>query len=471
MESSLIDTTITFLNDFLWGYIMIALLLGAALWFTIKTRGVQVANFKEMIRLLTESNNSTKQTNGISSFKAFTISLASRVGTGNLAGVATAIAIGGPGAVFWMWVIAILGASSGFIEATLAQIFKHKEGKEYVGGPAYYMEKGLGKRWMGLLFSLIITITFGLVFNSVQSNTIALAFSDSFDIAPVWSGVAITALTAIVIFGGVRRIANVSGVLVPFMAIAYILLALTVVILNFEKIPQLIILIVKSAMGWQEAAAGAVGMALMQGIRRGLFSNEAGMGSAPNAAATAEVSHPVKQGLIQALGVFVDTLLICSCTAFIVLLSHENFDPSLKGIQLTQAALVSEVGIFGSYFISIAILFFAFSSIIGNYYYGEANIKFLTSKSGWLKGYRIGVTAMVMVGALISLETVWNLADLMMGIMALINIIAILQLGKYAFKALNDYRAQKAAGIKEPQFHASTISEIADKMECWHDKN
>ncbi|MGL4992606.1 MAG: alanine/glycine:cation symporter family protein [Bacteroidales bacterium] len=471
MESSLIDTTITTLNDYLWSYIMIALLIGTAIWFTIKTRAVQVSNFKEMIRLLSESNNSTKKSEGISSFKAFTISLASRVGTGNLAGVATAIAIGGPGAIFWMWIIAILGASSGFIEATLAQIFKHREGKEYVGGPAYYMQKGLGKRWMALLFSLIITITFGLVFNSVQSNTIALAFSESFNIDPIWSGVGITALTSMVIFGGIRRIANVSGILVPFMAIAYILLAITVVILNYDKIPEMFTLIIKSAMGWQEAAAGTVGAALMQGIRRGLFSNEAGMGSAPNAAAAAAVSHPVKQGLIQALGVFVDTLLICSCTAFIVLLSHENFDSSVKGIQLTQAALVSEIGIFGSYFISIAILFFAFSSIIGNYYYGEANIKFLSSKRKWINGYRVGVTAMVMIGSLVSLETVWNLADLMMGIMALINIVAILQLGKYAFKALSDYKAQKAAGIKSPKFHASTISEIADKMECWQEKN
>lgn len=454
-------------NDLLWGYVMIALLIGSALYFTLRTRFVQLRSLGDMLRLLTEANKEEGSGKGISSFKAFTISLASRVGTGNLAGVATAIAVGGPGAIFWMWLIAILGASSGFIEATLAQLFKRRVGSDYVGGPAYYMEQGLGKRWMGLLFSVIITITFGLVFNSVQSNTIALAFSSSFTIAPWVSGVIITLLTAVVIFGGVHRIANVSAILVPFMAVAYLLLALTIVALNIEKLPHVLSLIFQSAFGWESAAGGAVGAALMQGIRRGLFSNEAGMGSAPNAAATAEVSHPVKQGLIQALGVFVDTLIICSSTAFIILLSHEQFDPSLKGIELTQAALVSEVGSFGSYFIALAILFFAFSSIIGNYYYGEANIRFISNQKRWVNLYRIAVTAMVLIGSLMSLDTVWNLADLMMAIMALINLIAILLLGRFAFKALDDYRRQKASGNKNPQFTIDAIPELSDKVECW----
>ena len=362
-------------NYILWTYILVAMLLGCALWFSFKTRFVQFRMISEMVRLL---GDSTAKIDGhekhISSFQAFTISLASRVGTGNLAGVATAITVGGPGAIFWMWVIALLGASSAFVESTLAQLFKVRSKHSYIGGPAYYMEKGLKKRWMGVIFAILITITFGFAFNSVQSNTICAAFDSAFNIPPIYMGIGITILTIIIIFGGVHWIANVSSILVPIMALGYIILALYIVISNITHLPDIFGIIIKNAFGFEQALGGGIGAALMQGIKRGLFSNEAGMGSAPNAAATAHVTHPAKQGFIQALGVFTDTLLICTCTAFIILFSGKHFNTDLDGIQLTQAALNSQIGNIGSTYIAIAILFFAYSSILGNYYYGEANI-------------------------------------------------------------------------------------------------
>ena len=312
-----IESFVNMLNDFLWGYVMIIILIGTAIYFTIRTKFLQFRKIGEMTRLLGEGAAKGGGAREVSSFQAFCISLASRVGTGNLAGVATAIAIGGPGAVFWMWIIALIGASSAFIESTLAQIFKTKGKKSFIGGPAFYISQGLGKKWMAILFAISITLTFGLVFNSVQSNTIALAFNETFGVPPYWMGIIITALTLIIIFGGIHRIAVVSGIIVPFMAVAYIILALGIVIFNITKLPDVIMLIIENAFGIDQAIGGTIGVALMQGIKRGLFSNEAGLGSAPNAAATATVSHPVKQGYIQALGVFTDTLIICSCTAFI----------------------------------------------------------------------------------------------------------------------------------------------------------
>lgn len=462
-----LETFVANVNDFIWTYIMIALLLGTAIWFSVRTRFVQFRKIGEMFRLLGEGASKGIEKKGVSSFQAFCISLASRVGTGNLAGVASAIAIGGPGAIFWMWVIALLGAVSAFVESTLAQMFKVRGKDSFVGGPAYYIKKGLGQEWMAVLFAICITITFGLVFNSVQSNTIALAFHQSFGLEPFFIGVVLTILTLLIIFGGVHRIAIVSGIVVPLMAVAYILLALGIVLLNITRLPEVIELIIGNAFGWHQFVGGGIGVALMQGIRRGLFSNEAGLGSAPNAAATANVSHPVKQGFIQALGVFTDTLIICSCTAFIILFADAESVAGLNGIKLTQAALSSEIGPMGSTFVSIAILFFAFTSILGNYYYGEANILFFTKKRWVLTGYRIWVGFMVMIGSLLSLQMVWNLADIFMAIMGMINLVAILLLGKYAIRALHDYAAQKKAGIKSPVFKASSIPEIEDKMSCW----
>ena len=455
-------------NYILWTYILVAMLLGCALWFSIKTKFVQFRMIGEMVRLL---GDSTAKIDGhekhISSFQAFTISLASRVGTGNLAGVATAITVGGPGAVFWMWVIALLGASSAFVESTLAQLFKVRSKHSYIGGPAYYMEKGLKKRWMGIIFAVLITITFGFAFNSVQSNTICAAFDGAFNVDPLYMGIGITLLTIIIIFGGVHWIANVSSILVPVMALGYILLALYIVISNITHLPEVIGIIIGNAFGMEQAIGGGIGAALMQGIKRGLFSNEAGMGSAPNAAATAHVTHPAKQGFIQALGVFTDTLLICTCTAFIILFSGKGFTTDLDGIQLTQAALNSQIGNIGSTYIAIAILFFAYSSILGNYYYGEANLRFITRNRNVINIYRILVGGMVFFGSTASLKLVWSLADVTMALMAICNLIAILLLGKYAFRLLDDYMQQKKNGVKSPVFSKDRMKDIEDDITCW----
>ena len=464
----LIYKWMTLVNDALWTYILIAMLMGCAVWFTLKTRFVQFRMIREMIRLLGDSaGRGDKGEKHISSFQAFAISLASRVGTGNLAGVATAIAVGGPGAIFWMWVIALLGASSAFVESTLAQLYKVKGKDSFIGGPAYYMKKGLKQSWMGMLFAVLITITFGFAFNSVQSNTICAAIEHAFGFNHVPMGFIITALTLIIIFGGIQRIAKVSSVIVPVMALGYIGLALVIVILNITHLPAVIEMIVSHAFGWQQALGGGVGMALMQGIKRGLFSNEAGMGSAPNVAATAFVSHPVKQGLIQTLGVFTDTLIICTCTAFIILFSGAPLDGSANGVQLTQQALTNEIGASGGIFVAVALFFFAFSSIIGNYYYGEANIRYITRRKWVVYTYRLLVGGMVLFGSLASLDFVWSMADITMGLMAICNLIAISFLGKYAFRLLNDYRSQKRSGIKKPVFTKDKMKDIEKDIECW----
>lgn len=464
----LLNEWISSINDVLWSYILVTLLLGCAFWFTIRSRFVQFRMMGEMIRLLGDSPKKTgSHEKHISSFQAFAVSLASRVGTGNLAGVATAITVGGPGAVFWMWLIALLGSSSAFVESTLAQLYKRKGKDSFVGGPAYYMEKGLKARWMGILFAILISITFGFAFNSVQSNTICAAWEKAFGIDHVWMGIVLTAVTLLIIFGGIHRIARVSGVTVPVMALGYIVLALGVVLFNLGKLPDVIRLIVSNAFGWEQALGGGIGATLMQGIKRGLFSNEAGMGSAPNVAATAHVTHPVKQGLIQALGVFTDTLIICTCTAFIILFSGVSTQTSLNGIQLTQEALTAEVGSAGGIFIALAILLFAFSSIIGNYYYGEANILFITRRKPVLVAYRLLVSAMVLCGSLMSLDLAWSLADIMMGLMTICNLIAIAILSRQAFLLLDHYLAQKRKGISSPVFRKEDIPELEEEAECW----
>ena len=459
---------ITSINDVLWTYILIIMLLGCAVWFTIKTRFVQFRMLGEMLRLLGESTSKGEgKEHHISSFQAFMVSLASRVGTGNLAGVATAITVGGPGAVFWMWLIALLGSSSAFIESTLAQLYKVHGKTSYIGGPAYYMKKGLKKPWMGILFAILIIFTFAFAFNTVQSNTICAAFEQAFQVDHTLMGIILTVLTLMVIFGGIQRIAKVSSIIVPVMALGYILLALVIVGINFTQIPAVFKLIVSSAFGWEQALGGGIGAALMQGIKRGLFSNEAGMGSAPNVAATADVTHPVKQGLIQALGVFSDTLVICTCTAFIILFSGVPLGGEINGVQLTQMALDTQIGSGGSTFVAIAILFFAFSSVIGNYYYGEANLRYITHNKLIMIIFRLTTGAMVMFGALASLDLVWSLADVCMALMTICNLIAIVLLGKYAFRLLEDYREQKRQGIKEPTFTKDKMKDIQQDIECW----
>ena len=459
---------ITSINDVLWTYILIIMLLGCAVWFTIKTRFVQFRMFKEMVRLLGDSTSKAEgKEHHISSFQAFAVSLASRVGTGNLAGVATAITVGGPGAVFWMWLIALLGSSSAFIESTLAQLYKVQGKTSYIGGPAYYMKKGLKQPWMGVLFAILIIFTFAFAFNTVQSNTICAAFEQAFQFDHVTMGIILTVFTLMIIFGGIQRIAKVSSIIVPVMALGYILLAFVIVGMNITHLPDVIKLIVSSAFGWEQALGGGIGVALMQGIKRGLFSNEAGMGSAPNVAATADVSHPVKQGLIQTLGVFSDTLVICTCTAFIILFSGVPLGGEANGVQLTQMALDNEIGSGGSIYVAVAILFFAFSSIIGNYYYGEANLRYITHNKVVMTIFRLMTGAMVMFGALASLDLAWSLADVCMGLMTICNLIAIVLLGKYAFRLLEDYLEQKRRGIKDPVFTKDKMKDIEQDIECW----
>lgn len=459
---------ITSINDVLWTYVLIIMLLGCATWFTIKTRFVQFRMLGEMIRLLGESpNKRNNEENHISSFQAFMVSLASRVGTGNLAGVATAITVGGPGAVFWMWIIALLGSSSAFVESTLAQLYKVRGKESYIGGPAYYMKKGLKKPWMGILFAILIIFTFAFSFNTVQSNTICAAFEQAFQIDHITMGIILTISTLLIIFGGIQRIAKVSSIIVPVMALGYILLAIVIVGMNITQIPAIFKLIINSAFGWEQAFGGGIGVALMQGIKRGLFSNEAGMGSAPNVAATADVSHPVRQGLIQTLGVFSDTLIICTCTAFIILFSGVPLGGEVNGVQLTQMALDNEIGSGGSTYVAIAILFFAFSSVIGNYYYGEANLRYITHNKTIMTLFRLMTGAMVMFGALASLDLAWSLADICMGLMTICNLIAIVLLGKYAFRLLADYIEQKRQGIKDPIFTKDKMKDIEADIECW----
>lgn len=454
---------ITQINDALWTYLLIGVLVICGLWFTFKTKGVQFRMVGEMFRLLGDS-----ATTGISSFQAFAVSVATRVGTGNLAGVATAIAIGGPGSVFWMWVIALLGSATAFVESTLAQLFKKRNKESFIGGPAYYIKKGLHCNWLSVTFAVLLTITFGFAYNSIQSNTITDAMEEAFGLSPMLVAIILSATALIIVFGGIHRIANVSAFLVPIMAVGYFILVVVIIIMNYELIPYVFKVIITNAFGLEQSVGGAIGATIMTGVKRGLFSNEAGEGSAPNVAATATVSHPVKQGLIQALGIFTDTLLVCSCTAFVILISGLYKVPELNGIALTQSALESEIGSAGPTFIAIAIFLFAFSSIIGNYYYGEANIRFLTSKKYVLTVYRIlSAGVVVFFGSLAALETVWNFGDLFMALITICNLIAIIALGKYAFKLLDDYRAQKKRGIKEPVFRKSQFPEIEKELEAW----
>lgn len=469
-----LENIVASVSGVLTDYVMVITLLLMALYFSIATRGVQFRMIGEMCRLLVKSGSKGSSSSrhhhsgAVSSFQAFAISIASRVGTGNLAGVATAIAVGGPGAVFWMWVIALLGASSAFVESTLAQLFKVRGKDSFMGGPAYYIWKGLHKRWWAVTFAVLITLTFGFAFNSVQSNTIASAFQECYSFPKEWMAWILTAATLAIIFGGIKSISKFSEVVVPIMAVAYILLAVVIIILNIDRIPSVHAMIVENAFGFGQAAGGTLGAAMTMGIKRGLFSNEAGEGSAPNAAATAAVSHPVKQGLIQTLGVYTDTLIICTATAFIILCSG-LFLEGHDGIVLTQRAIDAELGgghNYGSMFVSIAILFFAFTSIVANYYYGETNIRFIKNNDMLIRVYRLLVGGMVYAGAVCSLDLVWGFADITMALMTLCNLAAIALLGKYAVILLKDYCRQRREG-KDPEYHASQIPEIESETECW----
>ena len=468
---------IDMLNEYLWTYVVIVMLIGCAIYFTIRTKGVQFRLLKDMFKVIAnrpiyinkveKENLSTEdeRLKKIGSFQAFAVSLSSRVGTGNLAGVASAIFVGGPGAVFWMWVMALFGAATAFVESTLAQLYKRRGEDSFYGGPAYYMQYGLHRKWMGVLFAVLITITFGIANQVVQSNTLCDAIADTMGVGRDKVGLVLTIATTMIIFGGVTRISRFSSIIVPIMAVGYILLAAFILITNITAIPAMISLIVKSAFGFEQAAGGMVGVAMMQGIKRGLFSNEAGEGSAPNAAAIASTSHPIKQGLLQALGVFADTLVICTCTAFVILLSG-IYDSGRDGIILTKYALITHVGSLGGLFVTLAIFFFAYSTIIANYFYGETNIRFITQSGKTIFAFRAITAATVMIGATVTLQTAWCLVDLAMGFMTLVNLVAIIQLSPKVFRLLDNYIEQRR-NHQDPQFKRSMMPEIEKDVECW----
>jgi len=460
------------INTVLWSYVLIALLILSGLFYTIRTGFAQGRLLGDMVALITGKLSSLKDgekkvAGQVTGFQAFCIAVASHVGTGNLAGVAIAVVVGGPGALFWMWIIALLGGATSLIENTLAQTYKVKEGNGFRGGPSYYMEKALGQKTLGYIFSVIVIVTFAFVFNTVQANTIAQAFETSFNMSSTIAGIILAGLTALIIFGGLNRIANVVGYMVPIMAIGYVVVALYVLVVNIVHIPGLFMSIIEAAFGLKQAVGGAIGVAMLQGIKRGLYSNEAGMGSAPNAAATSNVSHPVKQGLLQAFGVFVDTILICSATGFIVLLYPEYNTIGEKGIKLTQLALSHSVGNWGAGFITLCIFLFAFSSLVGNYYYGEANLEFLTKSKTSMLVFRVLTVACVYLGSVASLGLVWDIADVSMGIMALMNIVVIAILSPKAVAIIRDYIKQRKEG-KNPVFRAKDIPGL-ENTECWND--
>ena len=461
-----LENIVAFANDILWSYVLVVMLIALGLWFSLRTGFVQLRLFREMIRLLKEGTSHDGGHAHISSFQAFCISTASRVGVGNIAGIAIAIMTGGPGAIFWMWVIAVIGAASGFTESTLAQIYKVRDPKTFGfrGGPAYYIRNCLGSRKAAALFAVLISVTFGLCFNSVQSNTIP--FPEHHLRRGRALAALLTVLAAVVIFGGLQRIAHLSSWLVPIMASLYLLLALVIVVLNITHIPAMFASIISQAFS-PDAAVGGIGAAILTGAKRGLFSNEAGMGSVPNAAATAFVSHPVKQGLVQALGVFVDTLLVCTASACIVLLFDGYADSGKTGIELVQLALAQHLGGFAGVLLSVMVFMFAFSSIAGNYYYGESNIQFFSTKPVYLLAFRILVVAMVAFGSVAELPFVWNLADLFMALMAIVNLVAIALLGRNAFLALKDYQDQKKAGVADPVFHPEKLIDRRG-IEAWN---
>ena len=448
---------LTQIDDILYTWLLIYLLAGSGIYFSIRTRFVQIRRFKDAMNCMLEKKDGDK---GVSSFQALMIATASRVGTGNMAGVAMAIIFGGPGAAFWMWLMAILGSASAFIESTLAQIYKKKEGDSFKGGPAYYIERALHARWLGIIFAISLIATFAFGFNGLQAYNIVSAFDVYVEdlqssILPTVIGV-ILALAALIIFFSGDIIGKISSVLVPVMAGLYILIGLFVIITNITRLPGVFAIIMRDALNFKAIFGGFTGSCMVLGIKRGLFSNEAGMGSAPNASASATVSHPAKQGLAQIISVYIDTLLICSTTVFLILLTGDWSESGYSGIPLLQQCVARVIGPIGIHFVTVIVCLFAFTSIIGNYFYAEANILFITKNKMVMTIFRIAAAIMVFIGAGNSLDVAWSLADITMGLEAVVNIIAILLLGRIAFAALDDYEKQKEAGL-DPVFHESNI--------------
>ena len=452
-------------DDFLYTWCLVYLLAGAGIYFTIRSRFVQVRLFGDSLKCMLEK----KSEGGISSFQALMVATASRVGTGNMAGVATAIILGGPGAAFWMWLMAIIGSSSAFVESTLAQIYKQKDGNTYKGGPAYYIEKALHARWLGILFAISLIATFAFGFNGLQAYNIVSSLEYyvpdiSSTPVPIIVGGVLFVIAIILFFNNTDKIGWISSVLVPIMSGMYILMGILIIILNITKVPAAFLEIFQSAFDFKAIFGGLTGSCMVYGIKRGLFSNEAGMGSAPNASASAEVTHPAKQGLAQIVSVYIDTLMICTATVFIILLTGENKNGLYDGIPLIQHSVGSQFGSIAIHIITIAVCLFAFTSILGNYFYAESNIRFITKNKVVLIIFRILAAAMVFIGANNNMKVAWSLADITMGLEAVINIIAILLLSNIAFRTLKDYEKQKKDG-KDPVFHESNIG--LDNTEVW----
>ncbi|WP_203142829.1 alanine/glycine:cation symporter family protein [Marinobacter mangrovi] len=464
-----------FLNDLLWGKVLIALLITVGVGFSVASRFVQFRYFGRMFRILSASQAFQRDQHGhLSSFQALLLSIAGRVGGGNIAGVAVAITLGGPGAVFWMWVVGLMGMATSFLECTLAQTYKQSEADgTYRGGPAYYIARGLGPkwRWMAGIYSLLLLVTFGFGFTALQSYAVATSVGDAFGVPVLYTGIALAVIVAAIIFGGVKRIARVSEVLVPIMAAGYLIITAVVLAMNIERIPDAITLIVKSAFGLEPMIGGGIGAAILMGVKRGLFSNEAGLGSAPNVAAVAYVPHPANQGVVQAFSVFIDTIIICSSTAFIILLSG-IYDPSnmadIGGVALTQSALADHVGDWGRSFVSIALLLFGFSTILYNYYLGENSVDFLSTANRPLANtFRVAVIGLVCWGATTDLGTVFGFADVTMGLLALVNLIALIGLFKPGLRILKDFDRQIAEGNEQPIFEARNFKDMNIDLKAW----
>ncbi len=477
------EAIISSLNNILWGdgQVLIYVLLFAGFWFSYKLKFVQILNFRHMFSVMKNSGKSDDNTDansGISSLQALFIGLSARVGTGNLAGVAVAISLGGSGAIFWMWTIALLGMATGFAESVLGQLYKVSDDqKEYRGGPAYYIQKGLNQRWLAILFSLCLFLGYGFSFSAMQANTIADSLNHAFNIPSMYSGIVITILAGAIVLGGLKRIARFAELIVPFMGIAFILVAITITVINISAVPAMLYDIITSAFGLQEAGAGMLGAAIKNGIQRGLYSNEAGAGSVPHAAASARPvpNHPVTQGYVQMLGVFLDTMVLCTCTAFIILLADINFTGEMEGIRVTQSAITHHLGENGVYFVSAAISLFAFTSVVANYAYAESNLHFfkLDNKIGRTL-YTVMYLAMVLWGSSASLKQVWSMADVALGLMTLVNVIAIVQLTPTIVALTKDYNAKrKVENVtnKDMEFNAEDI-EFQGKLAAgiWHKK-
>lgn len=456
------------LNDLIWSKLLIVMLIGLGLFFTIASRFVQFRYFGSMFRIFAEAFE--RKPGQLSSFQALMLSVAGRVGAGNIAGVSVAIMLGGPGAIFWMWVVALVGMATSYFECSLAQLYKRREADgTYRGGPAFYIQHGLGQRWLGIVVSLLLLVTFGFGFNAVQSFTVASSLHDTFGVPTLASGIALTAVIGLIIFGGIKRIASMADVLVPVMAFSYIAMALVVIGMNAEHIPATFAMIFKSAFGLEPAFAGGIGAAIIMGVKRGLFSNEAGLGSAPNVAAVAEVKHPAAQGIVQSLSVFIDTLILCTCTALIILLSGV-YQPGadMAGVVLTQTAVAAVVGEWGRVFVSLALLLFVFTTLIYNYYLGENALGFFTEKRMPVMVYRVLVVILVLWGSVQDLGTVFAFADVTMGLLAICNLIALALLFKVGLRLMRDYDAQIKAGVESPVLDPKQYADLDLDPKAWH---